>query len=217
MNETLDTKENLLIAAERLFADHGFEATSLRAITAEAGANLAAVHYHFGSKDALIAAVFQRILEPINRERLDRLRALEERGSAPSAADLVEAFVGPALRRCQGSASGPGVAMRLLGHALSQPDGRIRSLFTDIFRPVVERYTAALRRALPGHPADEIFWRFFFMVGSMAHTMALSAHLPTISGGLCQVRDVEDVLRRMVAFVAAGLEAPPAAASGGTS
>jgi AcrR family transcriptional regulator len=209
----MQTKERILDAAESLFADHGFDATSLRRITSQAGVNLAAVNYHFGSKDALIAAVFQRILAPINRERLERLDELERLAAGPGTPAIVEAFIGPALRRSKGARSGPGVAMRLLGHALSQPDDRTRALFADIFRPVVARFTAALQRALPGHGDVEIFWRFFFMVGAMAHTMALSAHLPTLSGGLCEVKDPEAVVQRMVTFLAAGMETPTVSAA----
>jgi AcrR family transcriptional regulator len=69
-----DTKERILDAAERLFAAHGFAGTSLRAVTKEAGVNLAAVHYHFGTKEDLLRAVLSRIVIPVNRERLEMLR-----------------------------------------------------------------------------------------------------------------------------------------------
>src|SRR5512134_142774 len=73
-----DTKTRILDAAEELFMEHGFEATSLRSLTASAGVNLAAVNYHFGSKEELFQAVLTRRLDPMNLERIDLLTALEK-------------------------------------------------------------------------------------------------------------------------------------------
>jgi AcrR family transcriptional regulator len=212
-----DTKERILDAAERLFADRGFDGTSLRTITAEAGANLGAVNYHFGSKEELIEAVFVRRLKPINRERLARLDDLEKRPLAggPVLEEIIEAFIGPALRMSRAPGRDATVVMRLLGHAISQPEEKIRRLFTAQFGEVIERFMAALKRALPACPEEEIFWRFFFMVGSMAHTMALADQLPEVSRGRCRVEDVDDVIRRLVRFTAAGLRAAGARQGGG--
>src|SRR5512143_118352 len=98
-----ETKDRILDAAERLFAEHGFDATSLRMITAEAGVNLAAVNYHFRSKDALIEAVFSRCIRPLNRERLRLLAAVEEAsgGAPPRLEDVIRAFVTPVIRARQ--------------------------------------------------------------------------------------------------------------------
>jgi AcrR family transcriptional regulator len=221
IENNVDTKVRILNAAERLFADHGFAATSLRAITAEAGVNLGAVNYHFGSKDELIEAVFVRRLEPINAERLARLDELEEKGGERGAEldQVVEAFIGPALRMSRTSGQAATVVRRLLGHAISQPKEKIRRTFTAQFGEVVERFTVALKRALPERSEEEVFWRLLFMVGAMAHTMALSDQLPEVSRGLCHVEDVDDVIRRLVGFISAGMRAPsppvPAGAGGG--
>lgn len=206
----LDTKIRILNAAERLFADHGFAATSLRAITTEAGVNLGAVNYHFGSKDELIEAVFVRRLEPINAERLARLNELVERAGShgPPLEEVIDAFIGPALRMTRTEGQAATVVRRLLGHAISQPREEIRRMFTAQFGDVVERFSVELKRALPGRGDQEIFWRFLFMVGAMAHTMALSDHLPEVSRGLCHLEDVDDVTRRLVGFIAAGMRAP---------
>src|SRR5436190_24366511 len=77
------TKERILDAAESLFMEHGFEATSLRSITAAAAVNLAAVNYHFGSNEELFQAVLTRRLAPMNHDRLTLLTALE-RDAAPT-------------------------------------------------------------------------------------------------------------------------------------
>src|SRR5438477_4352893 len=95
-----DTKTRILDAAERLFVEHGFEATSLRSLTSAAGVNLAAVHYHFGSKEELFQAVLTRRLDPMNQERIDLLERVErEAGSrAPSCEKVLFAMLIPALR-----------------------------------------------------------------------------------------------------------------------
>ena len=96
----LDTKEKMLRAAESLFSEHGFTATSVRMITAEADVNLAAMHYHFGSKEKLIIELFAWRLDPLNRERLELLDQFEaEAGEEPPALErILEAFVGPPIR-----------------------------------------------------------------------------------------------------------------------
>src|SRR5258705_11177243 len=89
-----DTKHRILDSAERLFAEYGFAGVSLRAIIADAKVNLAAIHYHYHSKEALFDAVILRRLEPINRERLELLDALERTGK-PTLEQILEAFFAP--------------------------------------------------------------------------------------------------------------------------
>jgi AcrR family transcriptional regulator len=196
------TTDRILDAAEERFADLGF-ATSLRDITSRAEVNLAAVNYHFGSKDALIQAVFARRLGPLNRERLERLGAIESGPKADSVEAIVEAFIGPAIRMSHDPQGA--IFMRLYGHTLSQRDDRILRMFTENFGEVVDRFTTALGRALPHLDRPEIFWRLLFMIGAMAHTMALSDKLPSISRGVCVAEDAETTIRRLVPFVVGGM------------
>jgi AcrR family transcriptional regulator len=206
-SEGRDTKERILDAAERLFAAQGFAGTSMRTITADAGANVAAVHYHFGSKEALIEEVFHRRLGPLNDERLHRLDALEAQAAGgPSLEQLVDAFIGPALRVYGKPECGGPVFTQLLGHALGQPHGPVRELFTQQFEEVFRRFTSALQHALPDLPRAEIVWRFLFMVGAMAHTMSLSGDVARMSGD--DPLDVDGTIRRLVPFLCAGLRAP---------
>src|SRR3954471_14093749 len=93
-----ETRTRILDAAEELFMQHGFEGTSMRLLTAKAGVNLAAVNYHFGSKDALVEAVFRRRLHPINVARVAELDKLEATDGAPSPGAIIRAFITPGLR-----------------------------------------------------------------------------------------------------------------------
>jgi AcrR family transcriptional regulator len=205
------TKDRILDAAEGLFAQQGFSATSLRAITAEAGVNLAAVNYHFGSKDGLLEAVFGRRLGPLNDERLALLDEAESTPGGASLEGVLEALVGPPLRLHRDHERGGPQFMRLMGRTLTEPTDNIQEIFLRQFREIAERFTSAMRRALPGLPADEIFWRAHFAIGAMAHTMCDTFRLRLISGGLCEAGDdAEAIIRRLVVFLAAGMRAPVA-------
>src|SRR5438045_7607516 len=125
----IDTKQRILDSAERLFAEHGFEGTSLRTIIADAKVNLAAIHYHYRSKEALLDAVIFRRLEPINRERL-RLLAECEAGVGPlSLEGVLEAFFAPAVRVGADPICGK-IFCRLIGRIFSEE----KSLFPHIIK-----------------------------------------------------------------------------------
>lgn len=207
------TKEKILDVAEELFAERGFSATSLRAITSAAGVNLAAVNYHFGSKEELFHAVFARRIEPINRERMELLEACEqEAGGGPAALEaILAAFLAPALRLCRDTSPGGRQFLRLMGRIYTEPGDLWVPIFRE-FEPVKRKFETALRRALPDLPPLEMFWREHFLVGAMCHTIADTHRLEVISGGLCDPNDVEGMLRRLIGFLAAGLRSPVPAA-----
>jgi len=198
------TREKLLDAAERLFADQGFNRTSLRDITAAAEANLASVNYHFGSKERLIQEIFKRRLGPINEARMAALDRVEQQVDPVSLESVVEAFVGPALRMCH-QWDQKGSVSRLLGNVMNQPDARLKEQFVDQFRDVVARFSRALSSRLPDLPPDEIHWRFLFMAGLMAHTILWSHDMPRLPGGLSYDDDVELTIRHLVGFTCAGM------------
>jgi len=201
------TRNRIIDSAEQLFATSGFNAASLRAITSAAKVNLAAVNYHFGSKEALIKEVFAGHLKPLNSERLAQLTALEQQGPTPPTVEqIIEAFIGPALRLR--TTAKREVILRLLGQAMNQADSKIRKLFIAQLQHVVERFLAALHNALPQLSQQELSWRFLFTVGSVAHTMAMASEIKRITKGHCDPADTEALIRQMVCFTAAGLAAP---------
>lgn len=209
-----DTREELLAAAEGLFAERGVARTSLRAITRAAGANLASVNYHFQSKEGLVRAVFHRRLGPINRERLALLEASSPAdGSPPDLEAAVRAFVSPPLAMLASRKSETRNLAQLVGRAFSEPG--VRELLMKEFGEVIERFTAALQRALPGLPPEEVYWRFHFMVGAMAHTVANCRLAERLSGGRCDASDGAALTERLVAFLAGGLRAAAPRQSGG--
>jgi AcrR family transcriptional regulator len=199
------TRTRILDAAEELFMQHGFEGTSMRQLTARARVNLAAVNYHFGSKDALIEAVFRRRLDPMNAERIAGLDRLEDF----SPEKIIRAFVGPSLRLIEDAKGGGRNFIRLLGRTYSEPAKALRALIGQMYAPTMERYKAALERALPQMPRDELVWRMHFMFGTLAYTLAATDTVQLIAGCKPEDRYDADLLEeRLTAFLLAGLLAP---------
>ena len=204
------TKRAVLDSAERLFAQHGFEATSLRAITAAAAANLGAVNYHFASKDALILAVLNRRMHPLNQERLALLDRFEEEANPRpvSIEAVLEALFRPALELIARPSKGGRYVLRLMAQCLAAPGAYLRPLVEEEFAEKNRRFYEAIRRALPALSKAEAHWRLHFAHGVFLHTAAQSQILELSSGGSCRFSDVESALQRMIGFCAAGLRAP---------
>ena len=206
--EESDTKTRLLDAAENLFGRLGIAETSLRAITTEAGANLAAVNYHFGSKEALVEQTFVRRLEPLN---LERLRLLDEAealaGESPPCLEaVVTAFVGPTLRMRYESPHGDSF-LRLMGRLYMGPSDFVLRIM-DQFDETFTRFSGALQRALPDLSSPDLAWRFFYMIGSMTFPLVASEVIKQRTDGLCDPKDVEAQIDRLVSFISGGLRAP---------
>lgn len=211
MNETLDlkpdlrsdTKERILDAAELLFADHGFDSTSLRLITAAAGVNLAAVNYHFQSKEQLVQALVLRNIGPVNRTRFEMLDRLEAQHAGTAALPLepvVEAFIAPMVML-----HGKAVARRLMGRIFSQPAEFVQKTMTPAVQEVIDRFRPALMRALPGAKLRDVALGMLFAIGAMAHFLVAGRMLTMIADGAASEQETEWVLRRLVQYVSAGL------------
>jgi AcrR family transcriptional regulator len=201
-----DTRTQLLDAAERLFAERGYRGTSVRAITDLAGANLAAVGYHFGSKADLMAAVARRVIEPINAAQSAGLDALLARGPDPSVAELVEAFAGPLFDGMPAGDEDGIRTSRLIVTIIGDPAEEMRSWMGPAEDTVRDRYVAAFRRALPGLSVDELWFRIRGVLAVTAvdrvevHNHPAASRTP--AGG-------EPARRWAITFLAAAMSAPP--------
>ena len=205
----MNTKQRILDTAEKLFAHNGIEATSLRAITCSAKVNLAAVNYHFRSKEALVHSVIARRMDPINQQRLAMLDACEAAaGDGPlPLTQVLDAFLSPVMEAnaAHGCDFGP-----IMGRIYTEPKEFAEKFFMDHLQKVSRRFLAAFHRALPELPRNELMWRLHFMVGVMAHAVGAGHLLIKISEGACDPSDVCGMVRRMEAFLMAGLQAPVA-------
>lgn len=208
----ISTKTRLLDAAESLFSQQGFSSTSMRAITTLAKANLAAANYHFGSKEALLGAVLDRRLVPLNqlrRERIDDvLRAAETANTPPAASALLRAFIEPTMAfRCDQSGSSDFIS--IIGRSLTAADPVVREHFIERVQPLLNKLHSALCIALPQLPAELIFTRLFFVMGAMGHCICFAGISSVFKAHLdCNPEDSRAMTDKLLAFVTAGLEAP---------
>jgi AcrR family transcriptional regulator len=204
-----DTKERILDAAERLFAAHGFAGTSLRAVTKEAGVNLAAVHYHFGTKEDLLRVVLSRIVIPVNRERLEMLEQVEAAAGSdpPSLEGILEAFIAPDLRLIRDLGERGVIIARFLGRSYTEPAEMVQALSREHYEDLGQRFMEAFARALPEVPQSELYFRFKLVLGVLTYFLADN----DLTAGYAEdLSDVEGTVGRLVAFLAAGLRAPVA-------
>ncbi len=206
----VDTRETLLDAAEKLFSEHGIQASSLRMITQQAGANLAAVHYHFGSKEGLVHAVFSRRLRPLAEERLRLLDECCDLEGEEAIEQVIHAFVAPLIRRMREAPDGSHEFAQLMGRVFSEPSEEVRSMLVQEFKPTADRFVEALRQLLPHLSGKELMWRFHFLAGGMGHTVSCRKMVSRFSEGLCD-SDPDEMLRFLVTFMASGLRAPATA------
>ena len=175
------------------------------AILAAADVNLAAVNYHFGSKDELIAELFVTRSLALNRERLSELKAAEEvhGGRAPIEA-VLRALVGPTLRGCLGPDNQRSTAARFMIRVSIEsvpPIRRIRNREIDHLR----KFIAAMARSLPGCSDVELYWGLHFALAMAQQTVRDSERLTKLSEEKCDVEDVEAVIERVVSVAVMGL------------
>lgn len=203
------TKAAILDAAERLFASYGFEATSLRTITTEAGANLGAVNYHFKSKGGLILAVLGRMFEPVNERRIRLLDKAEAKagGKPPAIETILEALFRPTLELVSQPGEGGWYFPRLLAFCLTETGSYLKPLVEEEFAHKTRRFFVALQRACPRLKKEDVRWRLQFSIGAFIHTAGNPQLLEITSGGLCKGGDTEGTLRRLVGFCAGGFRA----------
>jgi AcrR family transcriptional regulator len=204
-----DTKTRILDAAELLFMEHGYEATSLRQLTAAAGVNLAAVNYHLGSKEELFQAVLTRRLDPMNQERIQLLEALERAPGPkpPSCESVLFAMLAPALRLARDEKRGGKNFLRVLGRAYADPAPFIRRFLHEQYAEMIARYKEAFLRALPHLTRQELTWRLHFVMGALSYSLASTDALRQFAQ-VTQADNDELILQRLAPFLVAGLKAP---------
>lgn len=202
------TRDSIISAAEKLFAEKGFRAMTLRDVTKEAGVNLAAVNYHFGSKIKLMHAVIERRIEPINRERIERLDAHIEK-CAPAAVpleDIFEALFRPFFDHAM-LAKGPDPAfIQMIGRAMTEPADFMRKMHKEFFVELSYRFMAELKRTCPELSDQDLQLRFFLSVSTMLGTITEQTRLENISGGKLSGKDLDRVCDELTSYVVSGFK-----------
>lgn len=210
---TEGARTRILSAAARLFAERGMAGVGLREITAAAGTNLAAVNYHFGSKEKLLEALFLRRARPITEARMRLLAGCAPgRGRPPMLEQVLEAFLRPAFSLGLEEGVDGADFGRLRARLSVESDTLYRRILSQAFDASTRAFLDATIAALPKLPRDEVTWRFHFMLGTMLYSMADTGRIQSVSGDAVDPRDPEEVLARLIPFLAAGFRAPLPAA-----
>ncbi|MCC7499527.1 MAG: TetR family transcriptional regulator [Bryobacterales bacterium] len=197
------TSERALDAAEALFAKQGIRATSLREITELGGINIAAINYHFRSKEALVRAVYERSFHALNDERL---RLLDEAERAASGEPLtieaiLYAFFEPMVRAWK---ENPNFIL-IVGRLQHEPDPELSAFIQNLYADLIRRFLAAAARALPGYPEADLFFWVHFLFGGVVYTLLASQDIPHYHQGRNLLETPDDFLKRLIRFGAAAL------------
>ena len=206
--ETQTTRARILLSAEALFAERGFEVVSLREITGAAGVNVAAVNYHFGSKDKLIDAVVIRHLSPVNEERLRQLDKLEERFSeAPiPVEEILKAFLSPVLDHIASGEMSEDLFKKFMGRLIGERGYSLPDDACSLFALMAGRFAAAFQMAVPQLNEEAALWRMHFSFGVMAHTLTNGETLRQLSNGRSGNPSTKTLLGNIIDFCRAGIE-----------
>lgn len=207
LSDTRTVRQRLIDAGERLFAEHGWQNVGIRTIAAEAQVSLAALNYHFGEKESLLAEIFAARAQPIADARTRLLTDMQAHGPM-TLERVIEAFLRPSLT--VGSEFGGRVFVKLRARLAAEPEALCRRILADAFDESSGQYMAAIKSLLPALPASDLHWRFHFLLGTMVYTMADTGRIQSMTGGQCNPGDAEAALRYLVPFLCAGFRAEPA-------
>ncbi|MDH5833624.1 TetR/AcrR family transcriptional regulator [Luteimonas kalidii] len=201
--QQFSTKERILGAAEELFALHGFSGTSLRQVTARADVNIAAVNYHFGSKENLVNEVFRRRMDAMSRQRLERLHAATADGSC-GLEQILAAFVEPALDLAQDRQGH--AFIRVIARAYAEQNDGLRKFLSDQYGHVQRDFARALAACLPGLDKETLYWRLDFLGGALTYAMA-DFGLIKRPAGVDEATHRRRAAQELIRFAAAGFNA----------
>jgi AcrR family transcriptional regulator len=201
------TKERILGAAEALFAQHGFAGTSLRQVTSRADVNLAAVNYHFGSKENLVNEVFRRRMDEMSHARIAALESV--RASSPMSLEaILAAFIEPALALTL-DRQGGAAFVRVLARAYAEKNERLRKFLSDNYGQVLREFARSIAETLPDIGKEKLYWRLDFTAGALTYAMADFGQIRR-PAGVSEKLHCQRAALELIQFAAAGLRAPTA-------
>lgn len=202
-NTQFSTKDRILGAAEELFAQHGFSGTSLRQVTSRADVNIAAVNYHFGSKENLVTEVFRRRMDDMSAQRLARLRQAQDETPGELEA-ILAAFVEPALALAQ-DRNGGGAFIRVIARAYAEKNDGLRKFLSERYGHVLRDFARAIATCVPELSKEQLYWRLDFLAGALTYAMAdfgLIKRPTGVSDATHRTRAAQELIR----FAAAGFK-----------
>ena len=206
-----DAKEKLLDHAERLFAEKGIQATSIRDLTQATGVNVAFVNYHFGSKDGLVGQVLERRIIPLNHARTERLQQVlktaDAAGRKPLVEDLLRALIEPTF---EFAATLPESRyfLEMVSRAMGGPDTQVRAMFLRQFKPLFQLVYDAMHKALPELPSSVLLCRLYFSIGALHSSMQLIGQKEPLLGPPIDAGNTSAIVEMLLLFLSSGMQAP---------
>jgi AcrR family transcriptional regulator len=202
------TRLRIIESAELLFADNGYEGTSLRGIMAHAGVSISLISYHFGNKEGLLRAIFEQKAEPLNKQRLEWIQATVAAKPVPDLEELLRGYFLPSFRDSMMRKRRPDHFMRLVSRIGSDRSEIARNMMREFFDEFQREFIAALRRALPYLCDEDLYWRLHCLLCIITHTMNNPRRIYDLSGGLCDFTQVDYAFDHLLPFLLEGLRAP---------
>ncbi len=200
---SIETKEQILDVAENAIAQNGYAGTTLRSIVSKANVNLAAVHYHFGSKEDLFKAVLARISGPIVSGQLSALSNLEARNKSFSVEEILRAYLDPALSCATHNRITHPMRAQFVGRCRTEPEP-VQSIAYEQFKPSTEKYLDALQRALPDQTRSQLTWKLDLVVSSLIRTLG-QAGKPSALIATDSTEDTEQAISKLIDFLMPGM------------
>ncbi|MEL7313477.1 MAG: TetR/AcrR family transcriptional regulator [Cyanobacteria bacterium J06559_3] len=200
---SIDTKEQILNVAECMIAERGFTGTTLRSIVSQAGVNLAAVHYHFGSKEELFRATVERLARPVTQYAVTHLKQLQDQDAQPAVEDVLKVFLMSSLTLIMGDENSRMVRAQFLGRCRTEP-GHIQDIGAEEFHACSQAMLDALQRALPEQSRSQLHWKLDLAIAVLIRVQ-MEAGKPGALIQSNQPEDIEKAVSHLVTFLAAGM------------
>lgn len=210
----LETRMRIIESAEELFADSGYEGASLRKIMANAKVSISLINYHFGNKEGLLRAIFEHKAAPLNEERRALIRNAVTANDVPRLDDLLRGYFLPSFRDSLLRRHRKDHFMRLVSRIGSDNSEIAHAMMREFFDDFQYEFIEALKLALPGLPEEDLYWRLHCLLCIVTHSLNNPVRILHLSGGQCDLRDVDYAFEHLLPFLKAGLLAAPPAPSG---
>jgi AcrR family transcriptional regulator len=207
--ETLDSKEKIWRAAERLFSTYGYKDVSVRKIAKEAGTNIALISYYFGSKLRLFTEIYEAHEKPIFAERRRALNKITAGGRKPELQEVLQAWILPWLRTARDESEGP-IYRRLSGALAAETSGDFPEYFQRQLYKITNSFLDVLQQCLPHLSRETLIWRLYYMIGGIAFVGTRRSAMLKQSGGKCDPDDMAACVQELLPFAIAGFSAPEA-------
>lgn len=199
-----NANERLLDAAEGLFAENGFNGTSIRDITAAAGCNVAGVNYHFGSKDKLYIEVFRRRMVVLRDVRIRSVEAVMSKPGETTLEELLDAFANAFVEPLIGETGGQRL-MKLMAREMIDAHLPMNIFVEEVIQPTMAVLLPALKKVCPGLDREAAMMCVFSLVGQLIHAIRIREMFASAETSEFAIMDTAKLSEHIVKFTATAI------------